>query len=110
MMTVSTSGAGSVTWADRREADRGIGFTTNLPSKKRDRDAGPFKATDSRPMCYGARKAVRSLQVLVTPILKEHRPLVFQLGEGPHASRPISHPTVSKNRLALYGVLLFSIV
>ncbi len=109
MMTVSTSAAGSVTTADRRGADRRIGFTTNSPSKKRDRDAGPFKSTDSRNMCYGAGKAVRSLQVIDTGaesiVLFE-----FQFGAGSHASRPISHPTVSKNRLASYGVLLFSIV
>ena len=41
-MTISSSAAGSVTWADRRGADRGIGFTTSSLSKERDRDAGPF--------------------------------------------------------------------
>ena len=35
---------------------------------------------------------------------------LFQLGSGSHASRPISYPTVSKNRFASYGVLLFSMV
>ena len=53
-MMVCTSVACSVTTADRRGADRGIGFTTNSPSKKRDRDAGPFMATESRSSCYGA--------------------------------------------------------
>ena len=34
-MTISSSAAGSVTWADRRGADRGIGFTTSSLSKKK---------------------------------------------------------------------------
>ena len=56
--------AGSVTGADRRGADRGTELTMN--SCKRDRDAGPFKATDSRIGCYGAEVAVRSLHVVDT--------------------------------------------
>jgi hypothetical protein len=46
--------AGSVTMADRRGADRGNGFTMSSSKEKRDRDTGPFKATDSRSRCYGA--------------------------------------------------------
>ena len=49
---------GSVTMADRRGADHGNGFTMSSSKEKGDRDAGPFKATDSRSLCYGAGKAV----------------------------------------------------
>ena len=35
---------------------------------------------------------------------------LFQLCSGSHASRPVSYPTVSKNRFASKGLLLFSMV
>jgi hypothetical protein len=38
-----------------------------LKGEIEDRDAGPFKATDSGSVCYGIQMAVSSLQVVVTP-------------------------------------------
>jgi hypothetical protein len=58
--------ASSVIPADRRGADHG----SDLTEGQRicwDRDAGPFKSTESRTMYYGVGTAVRSLQV------SEHR-------------------------------------
>ena len=83
-------------WIHRREGDR---------------DAGPIMATDSKSLvlrCPTCRQS-ESLQVC------EHcegasSGELFQLCGGSQASRPVSHPTVSKNRLASKGVLLFNMV
>ena len=77
--------------------------------RERDRDAGPIKSTDSLTLCYGASKAVGIAAGQWTP----EESIVggsFQLGSGSQASRPVSYPTVSKNRFASYGVLLFNMV
>ena len=102
-------GTGSVILADRRGADRGKENHDGLIEEKGTQDAGPIKSTDSLTLCYGASKAVGIAAGQWTP----EESIVggsFQLGSGSQASRPVSYPTVSKNRFASYGVLLFNMV
>jgi hypothetical protein len=102
------SSTGSVIPADRRGADRGNRITMDSSKRK-----GPGCKTnqidglvDFVLRCFNGSLIAAGQWTPEESIVGGS----FQLCSGSHASRPVSYPTVSKNRFASKELLLFSMV
>ena len=73
--------AGSVSTADRRGADRGVGFTANS-SRKKGTGMQDHSKRRNRGICAPVSLWQSDRCRFLTSILIKHLPVVFQLGQG----------------------------